>query len=90
MGFIKANHKIEEIGIAIPTAYAQITRLSVDVNGNANVMFSIQQNREDILNKDHIDTIIYRCTIDKDLPLYKQIYEKAKEEIFVDWEDDIV
>ena len=90
MGFIKTNHTIEEIGITIPKAYAQITSLSVDVNGKANAVFSIQQNREDILNKNHIDLIVYNCLVDKELPLYKQVYEKAKEEIFADWEDDIV
>ena len=90
MGFIKTNHEIEKIGITMPTAYAQITHLSVDINGNTNVVFSIQQNREDILSKKHIDSIVYRCKIDKNLPLYKQVYEKAKGEIFSDWEDDIV
>lgn len=28
--------------------------------------------------------------IDKDLPIYKQVYEYAKTVLFTDWEDDIV
>ena len=90
MGFIKTNHEIEDMGIVLPKAYAQIDHISVNINGDASVLFVIQQSREDISVKEHIDTISYRCTIDKDLPVYKQIYEKAKEEIFIDWEDDIV
>ena len=90
MGFIKTNHEVENMGIVLPEAYAQISYISVDINGGANVIFAVQQSREDVSVKDHIDTISYRCTIDKDLPVYKQIYEKAKADIFQDWEDDIV
>lgn len=34
--------------------------------------------------------VLFSCDIDKDLPLHKQVYEKAKEKRFKDWEDDIV
>ena len=90
MGFIRTNYEIEDMGITLPEAYAQITHVSINIDGNANVMFAIQQNRENIAKKENIDNITYRCEIDKNLPIYKQIYEKAKVDIFADWEDDIV
>ena len=90
MGFIKTNHEIEDMGIVLDTAYAQITHLSIDVDGKANAMFSVQKDRESIIGKNHIDMVPYRCDIDKDLPVHKQVYEKAKMDVFADWEDDIV
>ena len=90
MGFIKTNYDIEKLGITLPEAYAQINRVSVNIDGSVSAIFSIQQKREDINNKRDIDTVHYRCKIDKDLPLHKQVYEKAKADIFSEWEDDIV
>ena len=90
MGFIKKNHEIKDMGIILPDAYAQIGNLSVGIDGHATAIFLIQQSRENITNKDSFDTVVYRCSIDKTLPIYKQVYEKAKLDIFVDWEDDIV
>lgn len=90
MGFIRKDYEVKNIGVVLPEAYAQITRISVDVDGRANVMFSIQKNRENIKTKENIDSVFYSCKIDKDLPIYRQAYEKAKEDIFTEWEDDIV
>lgn len=90
MGFIKTNHVIENLGITLPNAYAQISHLSVDINGNASVIFTIQQSREDVSSKDGIDNIVYRCAINKDLPTHKQVYEQAKVDLFSDWNDDII
>lgn len=90
MGFIKQNYVVDDLGITLPQAYAQIISILTDKNGRANAMFAIQQTRADISKKGNIDTIPFRCVIDKDLPTYKQVYEKAKVEIFTDWEDDIV
>ena len=90
MGFIKKNYEVKNLGITLPQAYAQVVRIMTDKNGKANAMFAIQQTREDISVKENIDTIPFRCVIDKDLPTYKQVYEKAKAEMFTDWEDDIV
>ena len=90
MGFIKQNYVVDDLGITLPQAYAQIVRIMTDKNGRANAMFAIQQTREDISVKENIDTISFRCVIDKDLPTYRQFHEKAKAEIFTDWEDAIV
>ncbi len=51
MGLKKTNYTIEEMGITIPTAYAQITNLFIDLSGEAHARFSIQQTREDIKAK---------------------------------------
>ena len=84
MGFIKQDYVVDDFGITLPQAYAQIVSILTDKNGRANAMFAIQQTRADISKKENIDTIPFRCVIDKDLPTYKQVYEKAKAEIFTD------
>ena len=90
MGLIKKNYVVKDLGIELPEVYAQITNIVVDKSGAAHSVFAVQQTRADIGNKKNLDTISYSCVVDKDLPTYRQIYEKAKDEIFVGWEDDIV
>lgn len=91
MGLIKkGNYDIEGLGITIPQAYARLISVSLDCNGNANAVFNIHQNREDTVEKSPLDKVYINTKIDKDLPVYEQIYIAAKEEIFADWEDDIV
>lgn len=90
MGFKTNNYESKAYGITIPEAYARITNIVVDVDGKANARFEIQQNREDVGSKASLALVPFRCEIDKDLPLHKQVYEKAKTEVFKDWEDDIV
>ena len=65
MGFIKQNYVVDDLGITLPQAYAQIVRIMTDKNGRANAMFAIQQTREDISVKENIDTISFRCVIDR-------------------------
>lgn len=90
MGFKTSNYEIAAYGITVPEAYARITKISVDVNGKADAIFEIQQNREDVGIKESFVLVPFKCDVDKDLPLHKQIYEKAKESAFKDWIDDIV
>ncbi len=90
MGLKKSNYEVKEMGINIPEAYAQITQITTDINGVANAVFEIQQDRESVSKKRAIDVVKFGAEIDKEQPLYKQMYEKAKETVFVDWEDDIV
>ena len=90
MGFKTTNYEAFAYGITIPEAYARITRVNVDVNGKVDAMFEIQQNREDVGTKKSLALVPFSCDIDKEQPLHKQIYEKAKEEYFKEWEDDIV
>jgi hypothetical protein len=90
MGFKTSNYESKAYGITIPEAYARITKINVDVDGKADARFEIQQSRDTVGTKVSLALVPFRCEIDKDLPLHKQIYEKAKEEVFKGWEDDIV
>lgn len=90
MGLKTSNYNVKDMGITLPTAYAQITHLSIDLNGNANAIFTIQQNRDMISTNEAIDTKHIRCDINKEEPIYEQIYIIAKQAIFEGWEDDII
>lgn len=91
MGLKTTNYEVKELGLSLATAYAQITNLTVDKNGRTHAVFTIQKNREDINNKKHLDMKFFACEIDKTLPIYEQVYNKAKKNgIFEGWEDDIV
>ena len=89
MGLKTTNYQIKEKGITIDTAYAKIG--SIFVKGNrATANFDIQQSREQTESLEALDIVSVSCVIDKEKPLHEQMYLKAKEEIFMDWEDDIV
>lgn len=90
MGLKKYDYMVKNLCVVVPAAYAQITDISIDDKGNANAIFEIQRNRESIANFDPYDIISYFCTVNKSLPIHEQVYQKAKEDIFSDWEDDIV
>lgn len=90
MGLKTTNYEVKDLGIMVPTAYAQVTSLFIDKGGNAYADFSIQQNRDDIDTKEAFAKESISCTIDKTQPIYTQVYNKAKETIFEGWEDDIV
>lgn len=90
MGLKTTNYEVKEFGITLPTAYARLTYVNVDLSGEACGIFEIHQTREDINTKSPIERKTLNCAINKDLPLHEQIYKKAKEELFTDWVDDIV
>lgn len=90
MGLKTNNYHVDDINVTLPEAYAQITHISVNFDGTANAMFAIQQSRDMISANEAIDTKHLRCSINKEQPIYAQVYTKAKEELFKDWEDDIV
>ena len=90
MGFIRSNYEIKELGISIPSAYARITSMHISGEGKAYAKFSIQQTRDAISTKDSLETVSFATTIDKTQPIFRQIYVAAKEELFNDWEDDII
>lgn len=89
MGFKKQDVEIKELGITIPEAYAQIEHLNVDLDGKCYASFKIQTSR-DAMNKPALETIHIDMNIDKELPIYTQVYEHAKLDVFADWEDDII
>lgn len=90
MGLKTNNYNIDGINLTLPTAYAQITHISINLDGTANAMFAIQQNRNMISTNNAIETKHISCSIDKEQPIYSQIYIKAKETLFEGWEDDII
>lgn len=90
MGLKTNDYNVIDINLTLPTAYAQITNLSVDLKGMASAIFSIQQNRDMISENEAIETKHIRCLINKEQPIHGQIYTEAKKSIFKDWEDDII
>ena len=53
-------------------------------------IFERFQNRDDIDTKAPFERQNISMVIDKDLPIHRQMYEYAKENLFIGWEDDIV
>lgn len=90
MGFKTSNYDVVDMGITIPQAYARISEITVDMKGQCKARFDIQQKREDVGIKKSFGTKHFFCSVDKDKPIHQQVYEKAKVDIFKDWEDDIV
>lgn len=89
MGFKKNNLNIKNLGIEVPKAYAQIEDINIGLNGDCYAVFKIQTSR-DAMDKPALDIQSFQMIINKDLPVHKQVYERAKVELFSDWEDDIV
>lgn len=90
MGFKRTNYEVKEYGIVLPSAYAQIDSINVRLDGTAHCIFEIQKDRESIGKNSSFETKMFTCKINKDNPLHQQVYVAAKEELFKDWEDDIV
>jgi hypothetical protein len=90
MGLKTTNYEVKDLGIAIPEAYARLTNININVDGMAFGTFEIHQTRKDLIENNPLERIHVNYVIDKDLPAHNQLYVKAKEEIFTDWEDDIV
>lgn len=90
MGLKTTNYKVEELGITLAEAYAQLEHVSVNLEGRSDALFKIQASRTS-MDKPAIDTKYFSCTVNKDEPIYEQVYIKAKEKgLFDGWEDDIV
>jgi hypothetical protein len=90
MGLKTTNYTVSDIGITIPNAYARVTNINVGLDGAATAIMEIQQTRSDVGSKPALSIEMVRCDIDKDLPLFEQIYEAAKLDKFNEWDDDIV
>lgn len=90
MGLKTTAYEVRGLGITVPTAYAQITSLFINKDSVAQAEFSIQQNREDIKERNAFAKETFTCLVDKNEPIYTQVYNKAKVAIFNGWEDDIV
>lgn len=87
MGLKKQNYELR--GINIPEAYAMIGKVEIE-NNIATVGFNIHTSRENLKKYDPLETITIAIKFDRNLSLYEQLYIKSKEDIFKDWQDDII
>lgn len=90
MGLKTKNYELKELNITIENAYAKISSLTITSAGKAYAIFNIQQDRESTESLEALELINFACDIDKTLPVHEQVYIKAKENLFKDWDDDIV
>lgn len=90
MGLKSHSYRVEEFGLTIPLAYAKITDIVIDAHGNASATFAIQQSRDKVDTTAPLEEKRLDCVINKDLPIYEQIYNISKIMMFKNWEDDIV
>lgn len=89
MGLIKKDgYNVK--GVELPEAYAKITKIYMDRGNLARTYFGISSNRENINNNDWLVELEFPCYVDKNLPIYEQVYVLAKDNLFRGWEDDIV
>ena len=90
MGLKTTNYKLNSFGITLPEAYARLTNVTIDVQGKVFGIFEIHQTRQDLENSKSLEKKHINLIIDKDMPIHRQIYLKAKEQLFSNWEDDII
>ena len=90
MGLKTTNYEVKKYGITLNTAYARLTDVSINLNGEAYGTIEIHQDREDTNIKEAFEKYYVECEIDKDFPVHRQLYNKAKEVLFTEWNDDIV
>lgn len=89
MGLIKRNgYNVK--GIELETAYAKINRLYIERGNLARTYFGISNSRENINEGNSLVELEFPCYVDKNQPIYEQVYVLAKENLFMGWEDDIV
>ena len=89
MGLKKDSYKSDKLNIEITPAYAMIGRIEIE-NDTAISEIKIHKTREDLETYEPLETVNILCNIDRNQSVYEQIYIKAKEDIFKDWQDDIV
>lgn len=88
MGLIKKS-KYNVMGIELSSAYAKICRLYIEDGNKVKAYFGISSNRENLEKNYILKEECFETEINKDEKIYEQVYIKAKEKVFSDWEDDI-
>ena len=89
MGLKKDSYKIEKLNITITPAYAMVGKIEIE-NDTAIAEMKIHKTREDLEKYEALETINITCNIERNLSVYEQIYVKAKEDMFLGCEDDII
>ena len=87
MGLIKKDYTIN--GVVLPNAYAMIGKVKINKDDTAWTEFHIHTSRENDVNELPLQKVGFFCGIDRNQSVYEQIYIKAKEDIFKEWQDDI-
>lgn len=90
MGLKTKDYMVADLGITVPEAYGRIVSLIVGLDGKACGVFEIQQSRERITQNRPLATEVVECVVDKDKPVFAQVYSAAKCGVFCGWEDNIV
>lgn len=89
MGLKTTGYKVQNLNLTIPTAYAYMATYAGDMS-NIKVTFKIYQDRQDAtLPTQPLESKEVSFKVDKELPLWSQAYDIAKNGIFSGWEDDI-
>ena len=90
MGLKTTNYNVASLGVTLDTAYAIISDLYVDKQGNAKAVFEVQQSRENALGLLPIESAEVNFTADKTGAVYAQAYAAGKAQTFSAWQDDII
>ena len=90
MGLKTANYNVSSLGVTLDAAYAIISDLYVDKQGNGKAVFEIQQSRENAIGLSPLESIDVNFTADKTGAIYTQAYAAGKTQKFAGWQDDIV
>ena len=89
MGLKKSNYTVRSIGIELPTAYAQVTEIHL-YGDECSAEIRIHKDRDSIGKFQPIEKRSVEVKIDRNRNLLEQIYAKAKEIYFGNWQDDII
>lgn len=89
MGLKKEKYVIEKLNIEITPAYAMIGKIEID-NDSAIAEMKIHKTRADLEQYEPLESININCNLDRNKPIYEQIYIEAKNGIFKEWENDIL
>ena len=90
MGLKTTNYSVPSLGVTLDAAYALISDLYVDKQGNGKAVFEIQQSRENAIGLSPLESIDVNFTADKTGAIYTQAYAAGKTQKFAGWQDDIV
>ena len=90
MGLKTTNYNVSSLGVTLDAAYAILGELYLDKCGNGKAVFEIQQSRENAIGLSPIETVEVNFTADKTGSLCEQAYLAGKEQVFSQWQDDIV
>ncbi|MCI8575631.1 MAG: hypothetical protein HFI09_04090 [Bacilli bacterium] len=89
MGLFKKDNYIVK-GVKLNNVYIKLQRLYIENGNKAIAYFGISDNRENLNKGLSLEELYLECEINKSKNIYEQLYQKSKEELFKDFEDDIV